>query len=374
MIVLVANVGERDLYYNVGTKEKPNFCHCEWGKPDMDQLKQELACRPGARHVGKAILDSVQRDPNKLERCHYPILRTVLDQVGETQEIDLLVLVVTDQPSMTKPEYRDRDSVYTGQVLQQLITRDFGDRVHEIRLQRYYKAPSRAESYDFFGDLLPQVAPRKRIERFHASLSGGIPALNASLQEQSLRIYRGNCSLYEVEAPDENSCRTGAERGTIRPVSISPFLRDVVISLVEQLIARYDYRGALEVLNTFRGVQFWNKNVDALLRHAEHRLNFNFDKAADALAAYQHESPLGQWHDSARKPALLDKLIETYFIAELRYKNQEYVDMIWRISAFYENGLRFVGAHTLSMPHLLQMKHIPKEVIRSSLINSAGAR
>jgi len=40
MRVFIANVGERDVYYNVGAEDDPNFCHF---KVDTDDEKQVAA-------------------------------------------------------------------------------------------------------------------------------------------------------------------------------------------------------------------------------------------------------------------------------------------------------------------------------------------
>jgi hypothetical protein len=336
MVVLVANVGERDLYYNVDSEEAPNFCHFEWRKPDAQKIVNHLGCQPGARHIAQAILKRMEKNlEGELQRCRYPILGAVLESIVQEEPIDHLVLVVTDQPPSTSPEHRDRDSVHTGEILKRLIDRDYEDRVREIEVIPYRLRPAREESYAFFGELLPQVAPVKDSD-LHASLSGGIPALNDSLQEQALRLYRDKCHLYEVEPPSEEECRRGIEKGVLKPVSAKPFLKDLAISLIEQLINRYDYSGALEVLKVFRAVKFWADEVEVVLEYAERRAHLDFDGAKKKLSRYQNQSPLRQWFRAVNNRDAVTPLAEIWYVAQTRVETEDYADLIWRIFALSE--------------------------------------
>ena len=335
MTVVVANVGERDLYYNIGTESEPNFCHFERGKPDAQELARNLNCEPGARYIAKALLERLEADKNEWQRCRYPILKTVLDAV--TEPIDLLVLVVTDQPEGTKPEHRNRDTLYTGEILKRLIEKDYAGHVKEVRLEHYRLPPTRDQAYPYFGKLLSERAPPETTVKFYASLSGGLPPLNDALQEQAIRLYRDKCVLFEVIPPSEEECRKGAEKGEIKLVSW-PFLRDLAITLVKELLGRYDYSGALEVLRTFQSVGHWKPEVEALLKHAESRMNLNFKAAAQALEPYKSKDPYKEWYESVAKEDQVLRLVENYFVVEIRYRNHEYADMLPRIRLFFELG------------------------------------
>lgn len=369
-LVLVANVGERDLYYNVSDNStKPNFCHFELGKDDEKQAAQYLSCKSGARYISEAISGRLQKDPSEAQRLRYPILKTVLEDgvFASGKTIGKLILVVTNQPLGTREEFRCRDSLHTGQLLKQLIERDYPGKVGTIEVVSCQENPSNRErTYNYFGKLLPEVAPEPHLQEFHASLSGGAPALNDSLQEQALRLYKVKCRFYEVIPPPEDKLRQGAEKGTIQKVSAKPFLRDLAISIIEQLLNRYDYSGALEVLKMFTAVKFWDDEVEAVLKHAERRINFNFQEAAGPLQRYYQNIPLlGGWYQQVQKPILLDQLIEAYFIIQTRYQNKEYTDLLWRVAAFYENGLRLMAATVLKLPELEQEKRLRFEVLDS---------
>lgn len=339
MTVLVANVGERDLYYNIGDVSNPNFCHFELGKDDEKQVANHLECRNGARYISEEILKRLRADPSEAQRLRYPILKTVLDDgvLVSGKTIDKFLLVVTDQPEGTPEQHRCRDSLFTGQVLKELILQDYLGKIRAAEVVSYQENPANRErAYGFFGTLLLRLAPDSQVQEFHASLSGGAPALNDGLQEQALRLYKAKCHFYEVNPPSEQESRAGAEKGTLQPVSAKPFLRDLAISIIEQLLNRYDYSGALEVLKMFKAIKFWGDKVEAALRHADYRLNLNFNEAAGVLKQYKNSQPFQAWWQTANQSQELDRIIEAYFIAESRYRNREYADMLWRIRAIFE--------------------------------------
>ena len=115
-IVLVANVGERDLYYNVSDASNPNFCHFEQNKDDEKQVAAYLECQLGARYIADEIIKRLEKNNDEVQHLRYPILKTVLDEVlkSPNQILEQLFLVVTDQDIQTPEQHRCRDSVNTG--------------------------------------------------------------------------------------------------------------------------------------------------------------------------------------------------------------------------------------------------------------------
>jgi len=349
LVVLIANVGERDLYYNVRSEEDPHFCCFEQGKEDERAAANCLKCRLGSRYLACKILERLEKPdqyPNEWRRLHYPILKTVLDEFPCSSVVDKLILVVTDQPQGTDERFRCRDSVYVGEVLKRLIEKDYSEKVREILVVRYQGNPSdRESSYKFFGKALPQLAPNAEVKQFHAALSGGTPALNNSLQDQALRLYRTKCRFYQVVPPSESEVHAGAEKGKIQPVSARPFLRDLATVIVEQLLHRYDYSGALEVLNMFRPIRFWQNEVEAALRHAERRLDLDLKGATQALRRCSRRPPLSIWHQAVSNPDPLKLLVEVYYVAIARFEHREYAEFLWRLRLIFESSKEAILDH-----------------------------
>jgi len=126
MIVFMANVGERDLYYNVGTPDEPYFCHFRLGEDDEIRVANHLGSKNGARYISEKILQRLDRLQGEAQRLRYPILKTVMCELltGSDMVIDKVVLVGTDQPQSTEERHRRRDTINTAKVLQELIKMD----------------------------------------------------------------------------------------------------------------------------------------------------------------------------------------------------------------------------------------------------------
>ncbi len=347
--ILIANVGERDLYYNVGDSNEPRFENFEWGKPGQEAVAKWLGCKEGARYIAGKIWENLRRDPSVADRLRYPILKTALDVVlTDNDFLDELVLVVTDQPGGTYERFRCRDSLYTGEIIKELIQRDYGNRVKRVSIHYYRENPAnREQGYAFFGELLPRVAPEAEVGEFHAVLSGGTPALNDGLQEQALRLYKTRCRFYEVLPPGDEESLKGAEKGELQPISAKPFLRDLAIGIIEQLLDRYDYSGALEVLDMFRPVKFWDQTVEDVLRHAERRLDLDLHEATRVLAKHKTQtgSPLSKWYQAVSNPDPLRLLVEVYHVAVARCEHREYADFLWRLRLILESSKEEIYSH-----------------------------
>jgi len=340
MTIFVANVGERDLYYNIGSETEPNFCHFEYDKEPEKKVSEYLNCKHGARYISEEICGRLQSNSDEQKRLRYPIVKTSVEgTLGKVKKIDKLVLVTTNQKEGTSESFRCRDSLNTGRVIKYLIEHDYQNRINEINLIQYENHPTdRKRTYEFYGQLLTSIAPEDKVKEFHASVSGGIPALNDSLQEQAIRLYKSKCNIYSVIPPSDENGRKGADIGMLQPVHPAPFLKDLSVSIISELIDRYDYSGAIDVLRTFKAVKFWDEEVEVILRHAEFRLNLNFEESAGVLVQYKFKQPFKEWWQSVSDPKPLDRIIEAYFIAESRYRNHEYADMLWRIRSIREIG------------------------------------
>ena len=332
--VLVVNVGERDLYYNTGTEEAPAFWHFEQGKPGIEAVSAYLGGKPWGRLVGQEIH---RRLTEALEsescRCAFPILDAAISLVTQEHALDRLILVATDQSEQTAARYRDRDTIYSAKIAKRLIEANQRASVRLVELAYYRKAPLRDEAYVFFGELLAPLAARA--VELHACLSGGIPALNTALQEQAFRLFRGrNCSLYEV-TEDALGAVGAAPHSRAHFVAPEPFLRDFVADMIERLLARYDYSGALDLLQAFRDAALWNPRAEQLLTYAERRANLDLKGAEQTLPPgdpiLEHRQ-----HDNASPDGVLEWALETLAIAEARLVTREYPEVAWRVRAIMD--------------------------------------
>lgn len=344
MNILMTNVGERDLYYNVGTEKSPYYCHCEYDKDGVKRLASHLECKEGSRYIGEAILTLVGMDSDVLNRCRYPIIKTKLFESATNTVFDKVILVATNQKEDVQERFRDRDTIHTAHIIKLLIEADFPDNVHDVEIVEYSQPLHRDQTYAFFGNQLRQMVPNPdTLTKFHALLSGGIPSLNASLKDHAMHLFRDKCQFNEVSPPSDTALRRGeAVIGVLDNVQTDPFLKDLCKSIVFPLIERYDYAAVREVLNSFKGISFWDDKTDMLLAHATQRINLKLQDAAVAIKCIHDDPPYEQWYNEVSNSSLLDRIRELYSVADIRYESEEYPECLWRISSFYEASILYL--------------------------------
>jgi hypothetical protein len=351
-IIFIANVGERDIYYDVSEdSNKREFCH--FAGQDGRKVASRFNCKEGARYISEEILKRFKENESEYQRLRYPILKTVIQEiVNRNRNIDGLYLIVTNQPETVSEEYRCRDTINSGKVLRELIVKDFKGRVPEnenFMLVEYQKPIDRETSYTFFGKFLGLLINKYKDLKLHASLSGGIPALNDCLRDQAFRICREKCRFYEVIPPNLQQLRNGVEKGTLKEIRIDPFLKDLAIDLIKELLATYDYIRCLRILEIFKAQKFWDEKIEDVLRHAHRRINFNFKGSYEPIKKHKANEPFKKWIEdisdivNKKKNEKINRLIELIYIISIKYSNEEYTDLLWRVKAFKENVKKLVN-------------------------------
>jgi hypothetical protein len=336
--VLIVNLGERDLFYQANTPEEMKFCQLEYGKPEVAHVAHDLGVQPWARAVGEAIhrrMNVQENVPEALTRCAFPILDALLKTVGEEKPIDKLLLIGTNQPEDTPASFRDRDSIYSAKIAKRHVEKNHrGTLVKTVDLKYFEQPPRREEAYRFFGDLLKPFA-EDGVE-LHVSISGGIPALNAALQEQAFRLFRGQrCFIYEVlEAEAEEDGRPRSEACRVPP---DPFLLDFVADAVRRLVDRHDYLGAAKFLDAYKFQEL--DQVKRLLVHAAYRSMLNWK---GAMRLWPEEGTrFGATDEALCKTSLRDgggtnilaRAVETFYVMKLRAKAGLHTEVLWQARA-----------------------------------------
>lgn len=246
--VFLANIGEQDVWLNVGSAEEPQFFAFDprGGVPEVRKFLR-LPSEAGARTIAlqvKGQLDELW------SRLLLPILRPAIEAVLErVKQIDRLLLIGTDQPPEAG-EFHRRDTIESARLIRQLLHEQFPSAIQTIEkpLPCQINPSRQEEASDFVRQLLLQQVPRKADLRVFASVRGDVPALNASLRQHVANIYGGQGFLVETEEPEGGS-RTG-QVGRGRIITTWPLRRDAVVRLVEQALHADNYQGALLILGT----------------------------------------------------------------------------------------------------------------------------
>lgn len=362
LVYVVYNVGVRDLRYNVGSTEQPDFRSLDKRKDQAPVVAKALGmsaeeAQLGTRPLSKVILRGLNSGDTSLDLLRFPILKPALEYVLLQQShIDLLSLVVTDQDEKTY--FAIQDTVHVGEILKYLVGRYYQGKVAQVKSWSVSKRPSEDASASRFSKrLLAQVIPEGEVT-VYAFTSAGIPAINNALKDQLVlmaaeRSPQVTLHLHRVRELPEEDLRRGRQDGPIVSDSVPIFLRDLLNQAIKTLIKRYDYRGALVLMEGYGQYGFWDIRLQSVLQHAAARVNVNFPKAVEQLTGLGNNEPIKSWREQTqsvkRQDAHLRRLVEFYFIARTYYEDDAYADVLWSVATFYENAFKVIISSVLKL-------------------------
>lgn len=170
-----------------------------------------------------------------------PALRHVLAQEGS---IERLLLIVTEQAPA-----HPNDTLTAGRSVARRLRDEFGPLIAAIdpaAIVVRENPHAHDRMYTAIGAALFRLLPPSPDARFYALVSGGTPAITDSLRQQSMRIYRGGCTVLHTDEP-----APGQMEGSVREVVLDPYTWDMALRSAEELVKEYDYAGALRTLRDF---------------------------------------------------------------------------------------------------------------------------
>jgi hypothetical protein len=309
-IVLVANVGQRDLQRD--------------GKPlDKTRLRDE----------GERILDAYSQEKGRLSAPMIePAVRHVLQRHGE--RIREVVLVATDQAD---ERFRAGDTVTCAEVLRKFLKERFGKEIDRDPV--VLKVKESPNAYDHMLDLYRKhVVTNKHAQADEVYLlcSGGTPACNMALILAGIERFTTRCHVLNVNQGDGTVVLSRIGRQTLEA-----YRRNVLAELLE----RRDFDGAAAMEGASRGA------ID-LARAAACRLNLDFTESWRILGDLKER--LDAWspvleglyaeadvlRDETRPDQAGAVLREVYWNAGTKWRRNECADFLGRVWRLVEAALQ----------------------------------
>jgi hypothetical protein len=331
MNIFLANVGNRDVALDMGGLF---FTFSKGG--DGKLLAKELKCGEGTRNLALYVKSNFTFDQQRTS-LRFPILSPALrEAVRQVGRIDLVLLFATNQPSTTAEYHRIWDTIESARLIESLLPTTFSSQIAHLEIVEVEFNPSEHDqAYEFIGKKLDEKVPRD-VSRVFASIKGGIPAMNAALRERVVQRFGRHTFLIETDEPPESEPWQGQE-GKARIVSSWPFRRDGVLRLLDHMLNRHDYSGALRLLK-LEGVQA--PEAEAFLQHALARINLNFKGAATYLDGMVG-TPL-QWKNLAADAWGLQRIADVASTAQNALEREDYASFLSRATTFCENCRRLL--------------------------------
>jgi len=284
-MILISNIGNRDVVYQGKTLER-------------DIIRQ----------LGEELFNNYDGEKEKLT---YPLLEPMLRTFAD--RLKNIYLFVTNQEDR---RVRNSDTLYLGQIIQKWIRDIYSIHVNVIQ---YTNNPTDYEKvYRFFTNYFSQEESfiskaKKRI----ISLSGGTPQMNGALYVILSSLYFDGNEFYNVF------------EGELIPVNHEKTINKILVKKsCLDLLKTNQYQSIVELLKISKLQN--NQTLIVLLKYAQQRKNFDFEKAQEHLEHFLKLIPVSL-HQQYRPfslqetPNPLDLIKELFWNMEISYKNQNYL-------------------------------------------------
>ena len=339
--ILICAIGNRDVIVS-----------------DQDRLPAELRGeQAGARLRGAYLLEHYGEFQNTIQ---LPILSKALNYLRRRhQQLEKIILVVSDQPDGTPDSYRNKDTIEFGNIIKEYLPQH-PEWSQMVTKRNIWIKPVKAnpadfdEMHSFFQQELVRVKDALGEDHsYYLALSGGTPAMAAML------LFVGSDVFGKTYIP----LYISDTRETPLPLEASrQIYQQSMRTSVSTAIKSYSYTTAITLLrsNMDDSVAIVDSHtaqqlIAGLLTYAHQRLAFDFEAAYATLAnlvgltRYPYRAQIEQLLDEMVTLSDEWKLREVYFGADIKYRMGEYADFLARVWRFHEGILRFLaqslGAH-----------------------------
>jgi len=284
-MILIKNVGTRDVVY------QDNYLN-----------------GGSVRLRGQELLENYEEIKAGLT---FPILQPGLDAFSD--QLKKIYLFVSNQSDETK---RDSDTLFFGDIMKRWIEERYS---FKVEIFQYTANPANVEqALDYFTSKMTEKNSvfTKEIKKI-VILSGGTSQMKMSLHLILSSLSSTNVEFYNVVD------------GKLDPVEQKQALTKFFMKhTCAQLIQFHGYQAILEILK-FKGF-IHEENLIALLEHAHHRRNFDFEIALKCLDRFKELIPSSLLADYSflsisdfKDPLFLIK--ELVYNLDIAHKNQNYL-------------------------------------------------
>jgi hypothetical protein len=357
MRLFIANVGARDLQVKV------NGRLCSLQEQGLKDFLlgffgyQQIPDQPSVRALGEWLLKQKKSQQEKFQQflkevVACPILEPALDlALGEAQTLDVYLLG-TDQPDDAPANLRANDTYWAAEIIKQWLCQYYKNReklgqvcvlkISDIVPARWDEAYQLIASLKVAVDGNQEVELRELLQQSQevfAEISGGIPALNFALHQVVLNVCGRKARIIQVLEGE----------GRAHLLKIQVFWGDRLIRQLHTLLGSYDYKAATDLLENEIPEDQRTEEIQkaiAALRHADARLNFDFQKALTAIEDYKSVDPFQDWYNSANHQTFADRVREALGCLEIFCRSHRLIAFIALADGIVE-GLARLAAETL---------------------------
>ncbi len=333
-VLLLANVGNHDVQLNpAGTALLP------------EDLRER---RIPPRQLGEELLSDYDRYAPAIE---LPLIGACLHWLLEHEQVPAdqlyIHLFASDQGDFTPERERSKDSLPFAEVIKKHLTRNWPH--FPKRQVRIHSIPGNPADYrnmlDYFTGALPPIADRTAPDDvIYLEVTGGTPAMTSMLIIAGIDAFGRRVKTLYVERGAKWPYQMGIGQRLFSRRARAALLTHIKLYAYSTAQAILEEEADLITTDTER-----QKLIAALLRYADRRLAFDFERARDALhdaTLYATGKALSQVRAWSRKmqekttAALLEELIHS---TAIKYELGDYADFTQRLFRFQEATFRYLA-------------------------------
>lgn len=312
-ISFVANVGTRD----VQLKEHP-------GQPKDPRTLGDMILTDWEKYRGSLAMPIVVKALETVVNRHGPIYR--------------IALFASNQPNA---DYRHTDTLPFAKIIKRHLMDIYKWAEAALEIIEIQQNPSDYDGMMHFYESALQRFGEDEI--VYAEVTGGTPAMSFMLLWQGVEVLQEKVQpLYVLQE-------------SVMPRSLNIGQRMMLNTTLDDLndsLDTYQYFAARRLLETNEKLlrRFWNNSYDAIhavVEYARSRMNFNFEKALEALFQQDRNvqpsqaQRIIQLADDIRHRDAAWMLSEVYFTAQISFETGAYADFLGRAFRLSEGLTEF---------------------------------
>jgi hypothetical protein len=378
MTILIANIGTSDLAIKIGEyyipigfdRDEKNVDSSGMNKEekeiwrDRNRLLGTSLCAElglpvvqkegreeytfSLRELTRQLLNAYNQSPEIWhERIRPGRIWGVIKRARENFKVKTIYMFITNQVSSEKPSGHDQDSVFLFKILEKWFQRELSSITliaktipidipanDQDKLLNYY--------YNFFNS-----SELSNNEIALISIKGGTPQMQTALQIQGISSNVRKQLFLDPILKIEDVL--AGKPSTCKPTSYWQYVRSQKYQTVIQLLNRWDFDGAREILQRWQEDLEWisNQGISADKEPTSVILNalnltcsyLDLDRKSAQRILQESEVLKADEYFPGKLLVSHDLLLDLYIQSKIKWELGQIPDFLWRMSCFYEESL-----------------------------------
>jgi len=293
------------LFFNIGNRDV--------------KINGEVIDKNEIRSKGKEILNNFEEYKDKIS---IELVKPIIEEFkNETEKI---YLFVTNQEDRL---YKGQDTLYLGEIIKKVVEEDYGI---ECEIKQYIFNPTHYNLvFDYFVNFFRDFDDSKTKI---ISTSGGVPAMKFGILIVATTLFN-NLEVYSLDEKT-NEVRSVDYQNTLK----KEFIKKSALEFLD----RHNYGAIIDLLEKNN---LGDKRLHLLLKYANSRLNFNFERSNVSLNEFMEQIPsiekeryeeLAINFSDGENLDFISLISELFSNMVIKWDNKDYIDFVGRLYRFNE--------------------------------------